>query len=98
MFPISRVFAARRSARSQLSSRAFGWNLSLRRAWNWGETMALVAIAIVIYIAARLALAAPAVIHDPVISPSPEYLLFYAAFSISRMLAAYLLSILFTLL
>lgn len=58
MFPISRVFAARRSARSQLSSRAFGWNLSLRRAWNWGDTVALVAIAIVIYIAARLALAA----------------------------------------
>src|SRR3954452_17251715 len=34
----------------------------------------------------------------PVISLSPEYLLIYAAFSISRMFAAYLLSILFTLL
>ena len=69
MFPISRVFAARRSARGQLSSRAFGWNLSLRRAWNWGDTVALVAIAIVIYIGARLALAALAVIHAPVMMP-----------------------------
>ena len=69
MFPISRVFAARRGARGQLSSRAFGWNCSLRRAWNWGDTVALLRSREHIYIGARLALAAPAVIHAPVMMP-----------------------------
>ena len=54
-------------------------------------------MAVLIYLGARLAIRAPAVIKGPDISLAPAALPTYALFSTGRMLAAYILSFLFTL-
>ena len=55
------------------------------------------AVAVFIYLGARLAIHAPASVEGPDISLSPAALPVYALFSTGRMLAAYILSFLFTL-
>lgn len=82
---------------SMLISRFFGWRSSSSRAWNWGDAVALVTVTVLIYAGVRLAFEAPAVIRGPEISLSPQYLFLYALLSFSRMLAAYALSLLFTI-
>lgn len=62
-----------------------------------GDLYSLAALAVLIYLGARLALAAPSLIKGPAIILSPRSLPLYAVMSLGRMLAAYALSLLFTL-
>lgn len=62
-----------------------------------GDGLILLGLAAVLYLGARLALAAPSVIEGPEISLSPAALPWYALLSVGRMLAAYVLSLLFSL-
>ncbi len=82
---------------SIVRGRFFGWGASPSRGWNWGDAFALVTVAVVVYVGARMALDAPAVVRGPEISLSPSYLALYAGLSLSRMVAAYALSLAFTL-
>ncbi len=68
-----------------------------QRRFTWADALVVVAVAVLIYLGAQLALRAPAVVEGPDISLSPAVLPIYAVFSTGRMLAAYLLSLLFTL-
>jgi NitT/TauT family transport system permease protein len=68
-----------------------------KRVFTWGDLIVLLALAVLIFIGASLAFRAPAVIEGPSISLSPRALPLYALLSTGRMAAAYLLSLLFTL-
>jgi NitT/TauT family transport system permease protein len=67
-----------------------------RPAW-WGDAIVLLGIAVALYVGARLAFGAPATVKGPGISLSPAVLAYYAALSLGRMTAAYVLSLAFTL-
>lgn len=67
-----------------------------RPAW-WGDAVILVGIAVVLYAGVRMAFGAPAVIRGRAISLSPAVLPYYAALSLARMMVAYALSLVFTL-
>jgi len=67
------------------------------RRFTRADALVILAVAVLIYGGARLALHAPAVVEGPDISLAPAALPIYALFSTGRMLAAYLLSFLFTL-
>ncbi|GAB4506194.1 MAG: ABC transporter permease subunit [Anaerolineales bacterium] len=54
-------------------------------------------VAVLLYVGVRLSFGAPAVVQGPAISLSPTSLPWYAVLSVGRMLAAYALSMLFTL-
>ncbi len=62
-----------------------------------GDLVVLLAVAGVLYLGVRLAFAAPDVVEGPEINLSPAMLPWYAARSVGRMTAAYLLSFLFTI-
>ena len=62
-----------------------------------GDGMILLALASLLYLGARLALHAPAVVAGPTISLEAGALPWYAALSVARMSAAYLLSLVFSL-
>ncbi len=66
-------------------------------AFTLGDGVILLGIAAFLYVGARLALNAPVVIEGPNISLSFSALPWYALLSVGRMLAAYCLSLLFTL-
>jgi NitT/TauT family transport system permease protein len=68
------------------------------RHFQWRDAVVLVGLAVLIYLGARLAFAAPQVVDGPTISLAPRHLPRYALYSVARMAAAYLLSIVFTLL
>ena len=68
-----------------------------QRRFTGADVLVLVGIAALIYGGARLAIDAPVVIEGPDISLSPAALPVYVLFSTGRMLAAYVLSFLFTL-
>jgi NitT/TauT family transport system permease protein len=68
-----------------------------RPALSVGDALILLGLATLLYVGARLALNAPAVVAGPDISLAPASLPWYALLSVGRMLAAYLLSLLFTL-
>ncbi|MGI5917176.1 MAG: ABC transporter permease [Anaerolineae bacterium] len=68
-----------------------------RRAFSWGDLAVLVLLVTLFYGGIRLALAAPQKVAGPVISLSPRMLPIYATFSLGRMVAAYILSMLFAL-
>lgn len=68
-----------------------------QRRFTWADALVVLAVAVLIYLGAQLALHAPAAVAGPDISLSPTVLPIYAVFSTGRMLAAYLLSLLFTL-
>jgi NitT/TauT family transport system permease protein len=69
----------------------------MRRTATWADGVVVVGLAVLLYAGVRLALGAPAAIRGPEISLSPRALPWYAGLSLLRMLAAYLLSLLFTL-
>ena len=73
---------------------ALNWS---RPALTLGDGLILLALVTLLYIGARLALRTPAVITGPEISLAPIALPWYALLSVGRMVAAYLLSLLFTL-
>jgi NitT/TauT family transport system permease protein len=62
-----------------------------------GDLIVLAVVAVLLYAGTRLAFYAPAEIKGPTISLKPGALPYYAGLSIGRMLAAYGLSMLFTL-
>jgi NitT/TauT family transport system permease protein len=64
---------------------------------SWGDLVVLLGIAALLYLGVMLATGAPAVIRGPEISLAPRMLPIYAALSTARMLAAYILSLGFTL-
>jgi len=78
--------------------RRYGLTLNLNLpAISAGDAFNVLIIAAVLYIGARLALRAPAVITGPDITLSPAALPWYALVSTSRMAIAYLLSLCFTI-
>ncbi|MEM5786275.1 MAG: ABC transporter permease subunit [Syntrophobacteraceae bacterium] len=66
--------------------------------FTWGDAVVLLGVIGAIWYGVRLAFLAPAIIEGPQISLSPMALPWYAGYSISRMAAAYVLSIIFTIL
>ncbi len=62
-----------------------------------GDMLAVAFVVVVLYIGARLALNAPRVIQGPEISLAPSALPWYTLLSVGRMLVAYILSLVFTL-
>ena len=72
-----------------------GWPLA--RFTTWADVVVLVAIGVLVYVGAELASEAPKVIGGPNIVLAPAALPFYAVLSVSRMAAAYVLSLIFTL-
>jgi NitT/TauT family transport system permease protein len=77
--------------------RKFGIGSPLSRATTWADVVVLVALGVLIYVGVELASNAPKAISGPTISLAPSTLPLYAAFSTARMAAAYVLSMLFTL-
>jgi NitT/TauT family transport system permease protein len=69
-----------------------------RPSLGWGDIAVLLGIVVLLYAGVRAAIQAPASIKGPAISLSLEALPWYAVFSISRMVIAYALSMLFALL
>lgn len=67
------------------------------RSFTWGDVIVILSIVALLYGGARLAFNAPAFIEGPQISLAPSTLPWYTLLSVGRMLAAYLLSLLFTL-
>ncbi len=73
----------------------FGWQLT--RYANWADALVLISMGVLIYIGAEVARYAPATVDGPEISRDPSLLPLYASLSVARMFAAYLLSLVFTL-
>ncbi len=67
------------------------------RLFSWGDAIALVVVAVLIYFGIRLAFNSPTIIEGPEITLDPQALPWYAFLSVGRMTAAYLLSLLFSL-
>jgi NitT/TauT family transport system permease protein len=69
----------------------------LARSFTWGDIIVILLIAVLLYGGARLAFDSPPIITGPQISLDPLALPWYTLLSVGRMLAAYILSLLFTL-
>ena len=69
----------------------------MERSFSWGDVIVIFLMAVLLYGGARLAFASPTIITGPQISLSPSALPWYTLLSVGRMLAAYCLSLLFTL-
>ena len=69
----------------------------LERAFTWGDVVVILLMAVLLYGGARLAFDSPPIIEGPQISLNPSALPWYTLLSVGRMLAAYVLSLLFTL-
>src|SRR5262245_49359173 len=61
------------------------------------DLLILLTLAVAIYVGVRLAVASPQVLNGPDINLSPRALPYYALLSVGRMSAAYLLSMIFSL-
>lgn len=68
-----------------------------QRVFSWQDIAVLAGLAALIYGLARIALGAPEVVEGPTISLQLRAIPFYATLSVLRMLTAYVLSLLFTL-
>lgn len=68
-----------------------------QRVFSWQDIAVLAGLAALIYGLARIALGAPDVVEGPTISLQLRAIPFYATLSVLRMLTAYVLSLLFTL-
>ncbi len=77
--------------------RIFNTERSHRPLFTWGDFIVLAGIGGLLYLGARLALNAPEIINGPQISLAPSALPWYTVLSMGRMLAAYLLSLVFAL-
>jgi NitT/TauT family transport system permease protein len=78
--------------------RLFNTERKHEKPYAWGDLLILLAITTLLYIGVRLAFSTPPVIVGPTISLAPSALPWYTALSLGRMLAAYGLSLGFTLL
>jgi len=79
------------------AQRIFRVLLPVERLFGWRDAFVLFTLAAVLWIGASLAASAPHVIHGPEITLSPAALPYYALLSLRRVIAAYILSLLFTL-
>ncbi len=77
--------------------RLFKFGLPGWRPFAWGDAVVFIGLAVLIYLGIRLGLGSPAVIKGPEINLSPWVLPYYVGLSLGRMMGAYLLSILFSL-
>ncbi|MDX9864922.1 MAG: ABC transporter permease subunit [Anaerolineaceae bacterium] len=68
-----------------------------RRAFAWGDLLAIAFVIVLLYFGVRLAFNVPPVIQGPDIILSPSALPWYTLLSVGRMVAAYILSMVFTL-
>ena len=80
-----------------LPGRVFQTSSPKRTTLDVGDGAVLLLLASLIYLGARLAASAPAVIRGPAISLDPGALPLYAALSLGRMLLAYCLSLAFSI-
>ena len=69
----------------------------LEHSFTWGDAIVILLMAVLLYGGARLAFDSPSIIQGPQISLDPSVLPWYTLLSVGRMLAAYILSLLFTL-
>ncbi|MFZ2447015.1 MAG: ABC transporter permease subunit [Syntrophobacteraceae bacterium] len=65
--------------------------------FTWGDAIVLMGLVAAVWYGTRLAFHAPAIIEGPQISLSPSALPWYAGYSLARMTAAYVLSMIFTI-
>jgi NitT/TauT family transport system permease protein len=70
----------------------------LERHFQWGDLIVLLGVVVLIYVGVSLAVRTPLALRGPEISLAPEVLPYYAALSVGRMAAAYLLSLIVALL
>ncbi len=75
----------------------FIWGQPNERPLSWGDGIVLGGLAALGALGVWLAQSAPTLIHGPAISLSPRALPWYAVLSTTRMLVAYVLSLIFTL-
>ena len=73
------------------------WGQPNERPLTWGDGVVLGGLAALGALGVWLAQSAPTLIHGPAISLAPRFLPLYAVLSTTRMLVAYLLSLIFTL-
>ncbi len=78
-------------------TQSFGSAQGTRTGFSWGDLFAILLIIALIYAGVRLTFNAPEHITGPDISLEPTVLPWYTLLSVMRMMAAYLLSLLFTL-
>ncbi len=78
-------------------ARVFGTALPHRPRLDRGDAVVFLVLVALVYLGVRLAFGTPAVIRGPAITLSPVALPYYAALSLGRMLAAYVLSMAFSL-
>jgi len=81
-----------------MEARQFGTGPKAGRLFSWGDVLGLLLIAVALYTGVRLAFNAPPAITGPAISLEWAALPWYALFSVGRMTAAYILSLIFSLL
>src|SRR4030042_4225976 len=78
-------------------SRVFRNAQPLLRPLTWGDAVVLLALALLLYLGIRVGLGAPAAIQGPEIELAPRVVPYYAGLSLGRMVAAYILSIRFSM-
>lgn len=78
-------------------SRLFRIAQPLLRPLTWGDAVVFLGLGLLLYLGIRLGLGAPDTIKGPAIDLAPRVLPYYLSLSLGRMLAAYLLSMLFSL-
>lgn len=67
------------------------------RPFTWGDGVVLLGVGGLIYMGVRLAMGAPEVVSGPEVNLSPKVLPYYLCLSLGRMAAAYVLSVIFSL-
>jgi NitT/TauT family transport system permease protein len=80
-----------------LLPRIFKIEFPVWRTLTWGDAVVLAGLVVLLYLGVRLGLGAPAVIKGPEINLAPGVLPYYVSLSLGRMVWAYLLSLLFSL-
>ncbi|MGQ9684515.1 MAG: ABC transporter permease subunit, partial [Anaerolineae bacterium] len=80
-----------------MSVKSFVGDKPDRPRWGPGDIVVLVGVLLLIFVGVRIGLDAPAIVPGPAINLSLAALPLYTLFSVARMFAAYLLSMLFSL-
>ena len=78
-------------------ARLFRVNQPLYRSLGWADVLVLVGIVVLLYVGVRLAVDSPMVLSAPTIDLGLHWLPLYAGLSLTRMFAAYILSLVFSL-
>jgi NitT/TauT family transport system permease protein len=78
-------------------SRQFKIAKPLWRPLTWGDGVVFAGLALFLYLGIRIGLGAPAVVKGPEIELAPRVLPYYVGLSLGRMVAAYILSLIFSM-